>query len=349
MTEQRFFRLILYVAAVAAAIFLLFRFLLPVLLPFGIGFLLARLAEPPVRALSGHIPRGAASTLVMAGVFLILSLGLYLLIQSCASGVGKAAAALPALLESLREPMASLRETLLRLAGRVPDGLGAALRAWVEQLFSGTSTLLEKASDSVLGMASGMVSCLPGIFLFLLTAIVSSFMFSAEGERVPGWLREKMPKAWQKKLTELGGHFRQAIRGWLRAELRLMAATFILVSAGLLFLRVPSPLPVGGLIALVDALPVLGTGTVLIPWALFRLLRGETVFGVALLVLYGLTVTMRTALEPRFVGRQIGLHPLITLLSMYAGFTLFGLPGMLLLPIAALMARQLWVYGDFGA
>ena len=349
MTEQRFFRLLLYVAAVTAAIFLLFRFLLPVLLPFLIGFLLARLAEPLVRPLSTRLPRAASSTLVMTGLMAVLCLVLYLLIQSCFAGVSRLVAQLPSLLDQLREPMEQMRDTLLRLVSRIPDGLGTALREWITQLFSGTSSLLTGLSDSLLGMASDTVACLPGIFLFLITAVVSGFMLSAEGEAVPAWLRKKLPQTWQEKAVALGGHLRQAIRGWFRAELRLMAATFILVSAGLLFLRVRSPLLIGGLTALVDALPVLGTGTVLIPWALWNLLQGQTVFGIALFVLYGLTAAMRTALEPRLVGRQIGLHPLVTLLAMYGGFRLFGIAGLLLLPITALLARQLWVYGDFGA
>lgn len=349
MTESRFFRLLLYVAAVTAAICLTFRFLLPVLLPFLIGWLLSRLAEPLVRLLGKKLPRRVSSTLVMTALMAVLCFGLYLLLQACLGRLTGLIPQLPALVGQLREPMESLRETLLRLVSRVPDGLGAALREWVTRLFSGTSTLLTGLSDSVLGAASSAVACLPGIFLFLVTAVVSGFMLSAEGDAVAAWLRDRLPQPWQAKAAHLGGHLRHALRGWLRAEVRLMAATFVLVSAGLLVLRVPSPLKLGGLTAVVDALPILGAGTVLIPWAVWSLLQGETAFGIALFVLYGLAAAMRTALEPRLVGRQIGLHPLVTLLAMYAGFRLFGIAGLLLLPIAAVLAHQIWIYGDFGS
>ena len=351
MSEHRFFRLLLYIFLVCAAVLLLFRFLLPVLLPFLIGFLLSQLAEPAVRLLQarGRLPRGAAAAVTMSALFLLLSLLLGLLLRVCAAELTRLSSRLPALLESLRAPLAALRDWLLRLAGRVPDGLGQALRDWVEELFSGTSSLIAQGSDLALSVASGIITRVPGIFLFLVTAIVSSFMFSAERETLLALLRSRIPASWKRKLTDLFGHLRRAVRGWLRAEVRLMGITFLLVSAGLLILGVDAPLLIGAVTAVVDALPVFGTGTVLIPWGIWCLLQGDTVLGAGLLVLYGIAAAVRTSLEPRLVGRQIGLHPLLALLSMYAGFRLFGVGGMILLPITAILARQFWVYGGFGA
>lgn len=128
-----------------------------------------------------------------------------------------------------------------------------------------------------------------------------------------------------------------------------MLVTFLIVSAGLFLLSIDAPLVLGAVIAVVDALPVFGTGTVLIPWGLWSLLQGDTVLGVGLLILYGLAAATRTSLEPRLVGKQIGLHPLLALLSMYAGFQLFGIAGMILLPLLAILARQLWTYGGFSS
>ena len=201
----------------------------------------------------------------------------------------------------------------------------------------------------VLDLASGVVARVPGVFLFLVTTVVSSFMFSAERQKLAAWAGAHLPARWRAGTERLRGHLCQALCGWLRAELRLSLLIFGIVSAGLFVLGVDAPLVLGAVIAAVDALPVFGTGTVLIPWGLWCLLQGKTVLGAGLLVLYALAVTARTTLEPRLVGRQIGLHPLLALLSMYAGFQLFGVGGMILLPIASLLARQLWVYGGFSA
>lgn len=350
MSEQRFLRLLLYIALFCVLTCLFFRFLLPVLLPFLIGLLLASLAEPAVRLLRDrwHAPRGLASGLVMTALFLLLTLVLYLLLQTCAAELSRLTVRLPALIRQLQPAMEALRDWLLSLADKVPDGLGLALRAWVDQLFSDASVLIGEGSDLVLSLATDLASKVPGIFLFLVTTVVASFMISAERTAIFRWLRTHLPERWRQQTANLGGHLKKALNGWVKAELRLMLITFGIVSAGLFVLGIDFPLVLGAVIAVVDALPVFGTGTVLIPWGLWSLLQGNTVLGAGLLILYGLAAATRTSLEPRLVGRQIGLHPLLALLSMYAGFQLFGVGGMILLPIAALLARQLWAYGGFG-
>ena len=97
---------------------------------------------------------------------------------------------------------------------------------------------------------------------------------------------------------------------------------------------------------MIDALPVLGTGTVLIPWALIALAAGQPVRAVTLLAVYGVVSLVRSFLEPKLVGRQLGLHPLATLMAMYVGFSCIGIPGMLLFPMALLVLRQLDASGS---
>ena len=349
MTEHRFLRMALYIVLVCVVFFLFFRFILPVLLPFLIAFLLSQLTEPAVIRLQERcsLPRPASTALIMAILFAFLSLVLFLLVQSFAVGFSRLTQRLPALLEGLRLPMEALQSWLLTMADRVPNGLGLALRNGVTQLFSDTSSLLGQASDLLLSLASRLVSTLPKLFLFLVTTIVASFMISAQRQTLLTWLQKRLPAAWKSKGMLLLCHLRKALNGWLRAELRLMLITFGMVSTGLFVLGADLPLLLGAITALVDALPVLGTGTILIPWGLWMLLQGNTLRGVGFLLLYGLAAAVRTTLEPRLVGRQIGLHPLLALLSMYAGFQFFGLIGMILLPIAAILARQLWVFGGF--
>mgnify|MGYP002576778305 FL=1 len=115
--------------------------------------------------------------------------------------------------------------------------------------------------------------------------------------------------------------------------------------AGFLLLRVELSLLLAGLVALVDALPVFGTGTVLLPWAVLALLGGDVRMSVGLLVLYSVISLVRSLLEPRLVGARVGLPPLAALVCMYVGFQALGVLGMLLAPLAAVLARQLWDSG----
>ena len=128
---------------------------------------------------------------------------------------------------------------------------------------------------------------------------------------------------------------------WLRAELTLCAVTFAELLAGFVFLRQPYALLLSFLITLVDALPVFGTGTVLVPWAAAELLFQNAPGAIALAALYLLTLTVRNVLEPRLLGKQAGLPPILSLLAMYLGFCTFGVAGMVLFPFLLLLGAQL--------
>lgn len=349
MTESRFFRMLLYILIFCLGTFLLFHFFLPILLPFLTAFLLAQLAEPAIARLSRTcgLSYSIVAALVMSILFLLLGILLLLLFQLCALGLTRLSLQLPQLLSQLQPALESLRQQLLQLAFRMPDGFGIAMQNWVEQLFSDTSSLLNQASDLALSLATAIVSRVPGLFLFLITAIVASYMMAAERETILQWLQKKIPDVWQKKSRTAWLHLKTGLCGWIHAEVRMAGILFLLITAGLFLLRISHPLLLGLLIALVDALPVFGAGTILIPWGILALLQGNVSRGTSLLFLYCSTAVLRTTLEPHLVGKQIGLHPLLALLAMYAGFQLFGLGGMILLPIITMLTRQLWVHGNF--
>ena len=128
---------------------------------------------------------------------------------------------------------------------------------------------------------------------------------------------------------------------WLKAESILCLVTFCMLLIGFLYLRLDYALLTAVVVAVIDALPVLGTGTVLIPWSVFHLLLGSAPKGLALLALYAIILLVRSLLEPRLMAAQVGLPSLTALLAMYLGFCLFGVGGMLLLPVALLFVKQL--------
>ena len=126
-----------------------------------------------------------------------------------------------------------------------------------------------------------------------------------------------------------------AIGGWLKAQCKLCGITFCVVLVGFLALRIPFSPVWAAAVALVDAVPVLGTGTVLLPWALISFLQHQHLRSVGLLLTYAAAFLTRTILEPRLVGKHIGLDPLVTLLFLYVGFRFWGILGMLLAPMLA--------------
>ena len=307
------------IGGILAAVLLSVRYLLPLALPFLVGLAVAWMAEPLAKFLSrrAKFPRGLAAGTAIGGVYLLLLGLLYLLGRLALQEVD-------------------------HLAQGAPERLRPGLEESISQLFSNGSALAEGAVSRVLGAASQIIVTLPDTFVFLGTAVVSSFMISAQLPRLRPFLQGKLPPAWSQRVLPVLQNLRVNLGGWFRAQCKLMGLTFLLLTIGFLILRVEFPLLLGALIALVDALPMLGTGTVLVPWGLLVLLQGQTALGLGLIALYGVTALTRSILEPRMVGRQLGLNPLLTLVALYIGYRLWGILGMILAPVLTITILEIW-------
>lgn len=336
-------RLAVCALGLIAALWLTVRYLLPIGLPFLLGWAVSRAAEPVVRRLERlRVPRWLASFLCVSAVLALLGLLFWVLGKTLFAELAGLARRAPAFLASLSGPVAALRRRLLLLAARLPEGLAEAAVQWLEGLFAGGSGLADSVSQWLVRFVTGTLTSVPEMALFLLTALLSAYLLSAELPRLKAGLARQLPELWRTRAAALFSRLKAALGGYFKAQLRLMGVTFLIVSVGLLLLRQRYALLLAALIAAVDALPVFGVGTVLLPWAAVALLRGETAAGLGLLLTYGAASLTRTALEPRFLGRQIGLSPLLTLASMYAGFRLYGILGMILLPVAVILTKQIY-------
>ena len=325
------------IGAIAAVLFLL-----PIALPFLLGYVLALCVQRPITLLHR---RTGMKTWLCAGIcmlvlFLLLGSGVFLLVRQLIREVTSFADQLPELLSGLAGPAEQLQVWLRELAVRAPDGFGVALQNWTDSLFDGSSGLPGRVTSWLFTFAAKLVAALPDLFLFTLTTILSSFMFAANLPAARTAIRKLIPQKWQNKAQQLLSQLRAALGGWLKAQAMLMGVTFLVVTAGLMVLQLDYPLLFGALVALVDALPLLGAGVILIPWSLLSFLRGANRCAIGLILVYGAAALIRSALEPRLIGKQIGISPLVTLAAMYAGYRLVGLTGLILFPIAAMLLQQ---------
>ncbi len=315
--------------------------LLPLLLPFLLAYGLALGAEPAVAALGrrSRLPRWLRSGLCVTGLFLLAGTALWFFGRVLWGELLRLVGQLPALLHQLQPTLSGLRQSLEDLARRAPEALSGPLVRWIGELFAGGAGLLESFYSFLSGLVSGVVTGVPKLFLGLVTTVIASYMTSASLPGVKAWLRRRLPAAWQEWLRQVKARTKQVFGGWCRAQAKLIGLVFLLLTMGLWVLGVEFPLLFGGLIALLDALPVLGTGTVLIPWALISFLQDSSARGFGLLALYGICSLSRSVLEPHLVGKQLGLPPLATLMAFYIGYRLFGILGMILLPLAAMLVK----------
>ncbi len=268
MLEKKWVRTALYLAAGALAAFLAVRFLLPIVLPFLIGALIAKLADPATRFLlrKSRLPRWVCAGVCVGTLYLLLAAGCWILCRMICSELVELGRQLPSIVSSLAGPMSRLHDWLSSLADRAPDGLGTALEGWVSRLFSGSAGWLDTLNDKVFSIASAFLAALPSAVLFLITSVLSSFMIASQMPAIGNWVRSILPKRHRAQITAVAGRLRLAFGGWCVAQLKLMSVTFCIVTVGLLIIGIDYALLFGLLVALIDALPVFGTGTILIPW-----------------------------------------------------------------------------------
>ncbi len=322
-------------------------FLLPLALPFLLGGALALGAEPLVKALRrAHVPRFLASGISVTMAFLFLILLVVLVCAFLIRELGLLAPVLPDLASAARSGANALESWLMKVASLVPAGMELVLQKGIQTLFSDGSALLDQAVQFALGLAGSILSHLPDSALTLGTAVISGYMISAKLPGISQWVRVRIPRQKLRALLATGKRVQKALGKFLLAQLQLGGVTLLILTMGFLLLRIPYAPVWAALVTLVDAFPVLGTGTILLPWSLISLLQGNSPQAVGLLGCYVTVSVLRSVLEPRLLGKQLGLDPLVTLMALYAGFKLWGLPGMIFAPVLAVTVTQLLPEGE---
>ncbi len=325
------------------AVWLALRFLFPLFSPFLLGFLLALAAEPLVSLLHRRLrlPRAVSAGIGVSMTFCFFAALLLLLCAFLVRELGLLAGVLPNLEQTARSGISLLEGWLLDLSSHTPQSVQPLLKENVSALFSDGTALLNKALRFCLGIAGNLFSHVPDSALSLGTAVISGFMISAKLPKMKAWLLRRLPREKLRPLLDTVKRMKAALLGWLLAQCKLMGTTLTILLLGFLLLRIPyAPLWAIG-ISLVDALPVLGTGTILLPWAFVCFLQDDIARTIGLLGIYTVITLIRSALEPRLLGRHLGLDPLVTLIALYAGYKLWGIGGMILSPLLAVTAIQL--------
>ena len=341
--NQPILRKIITALLVFAALWLTGRYLLPIMLPFLMAGLLALAAEPLVFFPNGklRLPRAAASGI---GVLISLLLTVLLVLSLCAlllRQLGNLSGVLPDLGQTAQSGMESLEGFLLSLAKKTPAAVSPILSQGVENLFSDGTQVLDQITAKALSLASGVLTRIPDSALGFGTWILASFMISAKLPKLRQWLAQRIPDSWRQQYFPAVKQLRGNLSGWLLAQLKLTGITFLILTTGFFLLRIRHGPLWAALISLVDALPILGTGTVLVPWSLVCFLQGDHIQAVGLLGTYAAAALLRSILEPKLIGKQLGLDPLVTLTAMYAGYQLWGILGMLASPLLAVTVTQL--------
>lgn len=327
----------------AALVYLAAKYALPISLPFLMGLALALAAEPAVAWMHRRfgLCRGAAAGIGVTGVFVLWVTVLTLLLSLLVRQLGHLSELLPAAAEAISQGTQALQQWLLSLALKAPAGIRETIVRILQSLFQDGSGLLQQAAQKLPQMAGSALGHLSSGFIGTVTAALSAYMISARLPQLKQRLAGHIPEQWRTRFFPAAKGFRKALGRWLLAQGKLAAVTLALLMAGFFLLSIPNTLLWALLVTMVDILPILGVGTVLVPWSLVSYLQGDTPKALGLLGIFLVVWMARSVLEPKLIGKELGLDPLVTLLCIYAGFRLWGIVGMLLSPVAAICVLQL--------
>lgn len=325
-----------YFAIVAVLVFLCFRYVVSWLMPFIIGFVLAFVAKPAVSGLC----KVTRMNRKLAGVIVILLE--YALVALLIWGVGsKIGGSLRDLFTKLPEYYdTSLLPFLNSVTEWLEDFASRISPETLEQIYAMIENTADSLRDYVLKFSSGMLSGLAGVtakipffFISFVFTILASILISMDYKSIMQFIKRQLPPKAQLFLTDAKQQIGKTVIGYLRAYLIIWVMTFTELSIGLSILRVENAAGLAALIALADILPIIGTGGILIPWACFALITKSYYLAIGLIVLYLIIVAVRNLTEPKIIGDQLGLNPLVTLLAIYLGYRIMGFSGMIIFPI----------------
>ena len=346
MPENKHLRrglILIYAALGILAVWLLLRFALPWLLPFLIAFVISRLIEPPVRLLTKRLRfrRGIASALCTVAVFAILIAIAWIVIWRVVFELTALARDLPELLSELSTFMSALRDQINSYITSAPPPMQEYLHNALDGIASRSDELLAVLSGWTFSLVTSAVSFSPRFILFTFTCAISTYFISSGYATVTGFIMRQFPKKSHEAVREFRAGLVSVFGKWVRAEAMLSGIAFVQLLIAFLIMRIQFAILLALLIAIIDLIPLIGIGSVLIPWAIFSLLGGNYAQAVTLIITFGVIGIIRNILEPKLVGSQIGLPPIATLLAMYIGFSTVGVFGMLLFPIGLVVLKHL--------
>lgn len=341
--SRPFIRNFVILLGLVLLLWLFIKYLLPIALPFLLGGMLAFAAEPGVKVISRRLPRWLSSAISVSGT-LLLALTLLVLLGSLAfRELGALTRTLPNLLQTAEQGLLRLQDMLFQLISGTPERIRPVLEQSVMNLLGNHTAMMSRLVSKIPSFASRLLYRFPDGALTFGTALISSYMISARLPKIKSYVQAHLPQSLHTHYIPALGRIKSAVFSWLKAQLKLSAVCFCLLTVGFLVLRIPYAPIWALLISFVDALPLLGTGAVLLPWALICFLQANYLLCAGLVGIYAAAALTRTVLEPRLVGKQLGLDPLVTLAALYVGYRFWGILGMLLAPILTV------IVGEFAA
>ncbi|MDD5602988.1 MAG: sporulation integral membrane protein YtvI [Eubacteriales bacterium] len=335
---KRIAEIILLLAVIPLGIYLAIKAGL-FLAPFLIALIVSLILEPVISFLTSRIRLKRRLASLIALLLFLSTIGtlLTLLIMKLISEMKSLYSLLDQYYDTLNSKLSDIISQLSTIYSWLPEQVTANLGAIVTDASKFIIDIMNKLLRGVVTTAISM----PQVLVFIIVTILSTYFLTGDREKIYDSIKKHIPHDWQAKILSLKNDMFSALFGYVKAQLILMTITFTELSIGFTILNIRQPILFALLISIFDALPIFGTGGILVPWSIYSFITGNITMGISVAVIYIVVLVVRQLIEPRVLGDQIGIHPLLTLLAMYVGLKLAGVPGLIIGPISILVFKNI--------
>lgn len=314
-------------------------------MPFLIAFIISLIIEPAIRFIMKKLKltRKTSSIIIFVLVATVILGGL-------AWGIVALFSEASNLLQSLNFYVDKMYSLFQSFANRFDFNKIHFPNEINQVLQNSTGVIINTASNWLRNSLTGLlniITSIPTIAIYFVVTIMALYLICVDKVYILDQIEHHIPKKW---VFKLGTHIKELTKtlgGYLKAEVTLILISFIISLIGLYILKIAKfnieyPLLMALFIGFVDALPILGSGTVMVPWAIISGLNGDLKLGIAIIILFAIMSTIRQFLEPKLVSKHIGTHPIFTLIAMYTGFKFLGVIGLLVGPIILIIIKNVF-------
>ena len=342
--KKKFIVNIFFIITVFAVVYFIFKYAITWVMPFIIGFLIAFALKPTTEFITKFtgIKRKGVSIIVVGMFYFVIVVIVWFLISFLWNQTAELIKEMPNLYFDKIEPLFfSVNSWVVENAQLISPQFADTLSNIIVSGLQYLATVVRNLSIYLVSAVTSVISNLPLYLISVIFTIVLSVFISVDYKNITSFIKRQFPDKFNATFLEARIFLSGTLLKMIKAYAIILSITFIEMLIGLSILKAKYALPIAAIVAVLDILPLIGTGGIIIPWAIIELILKNYNLGFGLIALYVFITVVRNTIEPRIVGHQIGLHPIITITAMYAGLRLFGFVGFICAPVIAILIKYL--------
>lgn len=334
-----------YISAIILIAFLLLKYIIPFFMPFLIGFLISIILKPISRVIckKSNLNCKVCGTLVVVIAYILIIFIMCIIGSKIIEAIQSFYGSSNSIYENYILPyIFKINELTITIVSQFLPNLTEQTNEIIKVVTSGLNQAISTLSHSIIVWIAKIGISVPNFFVGLMFAIMSSIFISSDYNNIAVQITKLLPKNKRSLIFQTKMYTIKTITKYIRAYLILMFLTFIELIVGFLIIGIENPIGVAALVSICDAIPLIGSGIIILPWCLILISIGNIKLGLELIVLNIIVGILHSFLEPKILGNQLGMHPLVTLISVYIGIKLFGILGVIFIPIIVQITLSLY-------